>query len=53
MFNPPNVHAAASSAMALAFRNAAQPLGPVLPIPVSVTAALLQRLARAWAAWRV
>lgn len=52
MFTPPNVHAAASSAMALAFRNAAQPLGPVLPVSIPVSAALLQRLVRAWSAWR-
>jgi hypothetical protein len=48
MFNTPNVHSVASSAMSAAFRNAAQPLGPVQPAPMSTGA--VQRLAAAWSA---
>ncbi|MBT9487675.1 MAG: hypothetical protein IV093_09220 [Rubrivivax sp.] len=50
MFTTPNVHSAASSAMALAFRNAAQPLQQ--SAPCSMTRTARQRVLAAWA-WLV
>lgn len=47
MFATPNVHSAASSAMCMAFRNAAQPQAQALR--VSAAGALARRAGAVWA----